>query len=59
VLIKCLYEMHGATIKYSARFSPQHPSWLWDPPSLLFRWYQGLFPGGKAARVWGWPFTPV
>jgi hypothetical protein len=35
---------------YTACSSPQHPNWLWGPSSLLFNWYQGLFPGVKQPR---------
>ena len=34
------------------------PDRLWDPPSLLYNWYQ-VFPGGKAAGAWPWPPTPI
>jgi len=27
------------------------------PSSIIFNGCQGLFPGGKAARTWGWPLT--
>jgi hypothetical protein len=32
---------HGST--------PQHPGQLWDPWSVLYNWYQGLFPQGCEA----------
>jgi hypothetical protein len=31
---------------------------LWDPTSLLFNVYRGLFPGVKAAGAWSRPGTP-
>jgi hypothetical protein len=31
--------------------SPQHPEGLWILPTLLSNGYQGIFPGGKAART--------
>jgi hypothetical protein len=38
----------GVRIPVGSRIfsSPQHPEWLWDPPSLLSNGYQGLFPWG-------------
>lgn len=33
--------------------SPQHPDWLWGPPSLLSG-YSGPFLGEKAAGTWCW-----
>ena len=48
------YGMDAPRIKSRLRRDFPHP---WDPPSLLYNGY-GFFPGGKAARVWGWPPTP-
>jgi hypothetical protein len=36
--------------------SQKCPDWHWDPPSLLFHGYQGLFPGSKAFMAWSWLF---
>jgi hypothetical protein len=34
---------------------------LWGLPSLLYKQYRGLFPGGggKAAGSWSWPLTSI
>jgi len=34
-----------------------HADQTWDPPSLLYKWYQAC-PSGKVAWVWSWPPTP-
>jgi len=35
-----------------------HPDQPWGPPNLLYIGYQ-VFPRGKVARAWHWPFTPI
>jgi hypothetical protein len=37
--------------------SPCRPDRLWGPHNLLYNGYRELFPGGKAAEAWSWPFT--
>jgi len=39
--------------------SPKHPDQPQDPPSLLFKEYQGLFPGGKGTGARGRPLTSI
>jgi hypothetical protein len=39
--------------------SPRRPDRLWDPASLLFNGYRGLFPREKGARAWSWPLTHI
>jgi hypothetical protein len=34
------------------------PDWAWGPPTFLYNGYR-VFPGGKAARAWRWPPTPI
>ena len=38
--------------------SRTRPDWPWGPPSLLYNGYR-VFTGGKAARAWPWPPTPI
>jgi hypothetical protein len=42
----------GVQAPVGARFfsSPHHPNWFWMVPSLLFSWYQGLFPWGQSGQ---------
>jgi hypothetical protein len=37
--------------------SPCRPDRLWASPNLLSDGCRELFPGGKAAGAWSWPFT--
>jgi hypothetical protein len=36
-----------------------HSERHWGPPSFLPNGYQGLFPWGKAAEAWNWPFNSI
>jgi hypothetical protein len=37
--------------------SPRRPDRLWGAPSFISNGCRWLFPGGKAAEAWNWPFT--
>jgi hypothetical protein len=45
-------EQPGSIFGMDKRFfsSPQHPDWLWSPPSLLSNGYWGLYPQEESSR---------
>jgi hypothetical protein len=51
----------GVRVPVGSRIlSPPHrPDRLWGSRNLLSNQYWGLFPRGKAAGAWSWPFPPV
>jgi hypothetical protein len=39
--------------------TPQRPDRLWDPRSLVYNGYRGLFPRLKTAGAWSWPLISI
>jgi hypothetical protein len=56
VSIVTRYGRHGPGI--ASWWGWDFPHQPWVPPSLLYNGYW-VFPGGKAARAWRWPPTPI
>jgi len=50
--------LSGDRIPLGGEIFRTRPDRPWGPPSLLYNGYR-VFPGGKVARAWRWPPTPI
>jgi hypothetical protein len=55
------WNIQGSNLCRERHFSPVREKRLWRPPSLLFNWYRGSFPGVKRPKreVCYWPISRV